>query len=252
RSPSPRWKRRLRMLAAARPQSLPCAPSHARPRLARRPARNRPPSTAQQAWPPPTEVFQPSRLVRCCITRWLAVVLAAIAFLWAAPARAQSIPSPPSSKPTAADEATAKKNFDSGLKLYGEGSFAEALIAFEQSYRRGGRPSALKNIAQCHRNLKHFVDAYDAYEQMLALHEAQLPAADKAAVRQALDELGVLTGTLEVVVRESGADIEIDGKGVGPSPMAKPKRVKVDPHKVRVSKAGFQPFEETVMIGSQE
>src|SRR5580765_6451960 len=120
--------------------------------------------------------------------RWVVVVVAAVALLWASSALGQSIPSPPASKPTPAEEATAKRNFDSGLKLYGEGSYAEALIAFEQSYRRGGRPSALKNIAQCHRNLKHFVDAYEAYEQMLALHEAQLSPADKTAVRQALEE----------------------------------------------------------------
>src|SRR5205085_7024696 len=91
--------------------------------------------------------------------RWVMTVLAALVLLFATPAYAQSIPSPPSGKPAAADEVTAKKNFESGLKLYGEGSYAEALIAFEQSYRVGGRPSALKNIAQCHRNLKHLGEA---------------------------------------------------------------------------------------------
>ncbi len=184
--------------------------------------------------------------------RWLLALVAALFVLVTTPAFAQSLPSPPAAKPSPADEATAKRNFESGLKLYGEGSYAEALIAFEQSYRLGGRPSALKNIAQCHRNLKHFVEAHEAYEQMLALHDAQLSAADKTAVKQALDELGVLTGTIEVTVNETGADIEIDGRSVGKSPMAKPKRVKVDPHTVRVSKAGFDPFEQQVNVGSQE
>jgi hypothetical protein len=188
------------------------------------------------------------------VMRWVVTVVATLVLLLAftGTSFAQSIPSPPSGKPTPADEATAKKNFESGLKLYGEGSFAEALIAFEQSYRIGGRPSALKNIAQCHRNLKHFVEAYEAYEQMLALHEAQLPAADKTAVKQALDELGVLTGTIEIVVSEAGADIEIDGKSVGQSPMSKPKRVKVEAHTVKVTKAGFERFEQSVNVGSQE
>jgi sulfur carrier protein ThiS len=184
--------------------------------------------------------------------RWVLVVLAALCLLFAAPAFAQSIPSPPTAKPSAADAATAKRNFESGLKLYGEGSYPEALIAFEQSYRLGGRPSALKNIAQCHRNLKHFVEAYEAYDQMLALHEAELSAADKTAVKQALEELGLLTGTLLVTVNETGADIEIDGKSVGASPMQKPKRVSVADHQVRVTKATFAPFEETVRVGSQE
>ena len=124
--------------------------------------------------------------------RWLGLLLAAIT-LFTTPAVAQSIPSAPTGKPTAADEATAKRNFESGLRLYGEGSYAEALIAFEQSYRLGGRASALKNIAQCHRNLKHFVEAYEAYEQMLAKHEAQISAADMVLPHAGMAPLPLLT-----------------------------------------------------------
>ncbi len=186
--------------------------------------------------------------------RWRAALLAALVLTSASPlAYAQSIPSPPAGKPSAADETTAKKSFESGLKLYGEGSFAEALIAFEQSYRLGGRPSALKNIAQCHRNLKHFVDAYDAYEQMLARHDALVSAVDKKAVQQALDELGVLTATIMVDVNEADAEVEIDGKSVGKSPMAKPKRVAATGgHTVRVTKPGFARVEQTFNLDSQQ
>jgi len=185
--------------------------------------------------------------------RWIGVVLAVLALLFTSHwAWAQSIPSPPTGKPSAADEASAKRNFESGLKLYGEGSFAEALIAFEQSYRVGGRPSALKNIAQCHRSLKHFVEAYEAYDQMLTLHEAQMSAADKTSVKQALDELGVLTGTIQVTANESDADVDIDGKNVAKTPMAKPKRVSVGSHTVRVTKPSFAANEQRVDVASQE
>lgn len=180
------------------------------------------------------------------------MVLAALVVLVVTPAWGQTIPSPPSAKPSAADEATAKKNFESGLKLYGEGSFGEALVAFEQSYRVGGRPSALKNVAQCHRNMKHFVEALEAYDALLERHEAQLPAGDKSAVKQALDELGVLTGSILVTVNEEGADIEIDGKSVAKSPMAKPKRVAVGSHSVRVTKPTFATNEQQVNVASQE
>src|SRR5262245_927235 len=97
------------------------------------------------------------------------------------------VPEAPGGKPSATDQVTAKKNFDSGLKLYGEGAYPEALVAFEASYRLGGRPSALKNVAQCHRNLKHFVDAYEAYEELLATHGTKLAPAEKKAVEQALE-----------------------------------------------------------------
>jgi hypothetical protein len=184
--------------------------------------------------------------------RWIFVVLAALGVFIATSAWGQSIPNPPAGKPSAADEAAAKKNFESGLKLFGEGSYGEALIAFEQSYRVGGRPSALKNVAQCHRNLKHFVEAHEAYEALVERHEAQLSAADKTAVRQALDELGVLTGTILVTVSEEGADIEIDGKPVAKSPMTKPKRVSVGSHSVRVTKPTMATNEQQVAVASQE
>jgi hypothetical protein len=188
--------------------------------------------------------------------RWLTTALAALVLLLACPAPfalAQAIPSPPAAKPTPADEATAKKNFESGLRLYGEGSYAEALIAFEQSYRLGGRPSALKNIAQCHRNLKHFVEAYEAYEQMLAKHDAQVAPAEKKAVQQALEELGVLTATVTVDVSAPDAEIEIDGKSVGRSPMKAPKRIAATgSHTLRVSKPGFTRVEQTFTVDSQQ
>ena len=185
--------------------------------------------------------------------RWLVTLLAVLTLLIGTPAFAQSIPSAPAGKPSTADEATAKKNFESGLRLYGEGSYAEALIAFEQSYRLGGRASALKNIAQCHRNLKHFVEAYEAYEQMLAKHDAQITPADKKAVQQALDELGVLTATVVVEVSEPDAEIEIDGKSVGRSPMSKPKRLAATGgHTLRVAKPGFTHVEQPFTVDSQQ
>jgi hypothetical protein len=184
-------------------------------------------------------------------TGWAPVLLCAVATLLARPAFAD-VPVGPSGAPRPEDEATAKRSFETGLKLYGEGAYAEALSAFETSYRLGGRPSALKNVAQCHRNLKQFVDAYDAYELLLNAHGDKLAPADKRAVAQALDELSVLTGTIAIGVSEAGADVELDGKNIGRSPLARAKRTSVGAHRVRVTKPGFEPFDSNVNVGSQE
>ena len=101
--------------------------------------------------------------------------------------------------------------------------------------------------------MKHFVEAYEAYEQMLAKHEAQIAPADKKAVQQALDELGVLTATVIVDVSEPDAEIELDGKSAGRSPMTKPKRVAATGgHTVRVSKPGFTHVEQPFTVDSQQ
>lgn len=183
--------------------------------------------------------------------RWLAAVVVAVALLFCRTALAD-VPSPPAGKPTPADEATAKKNFESALKLYGEGAYAEAQILFETSYKLSGRPSALKNVAQCQRSLKKFVESYETLEELLARHEAQVPAADKRAVQQAMEEIAVLTATIAVVVSQPDADVEIDGRPLGKSPLPKPKRVGVGAHHVKVTKAAFEPFEQDVSVASQE
>lgn len=168
--------------------------------------------------------------------------------------QAQKEPSPPAaSPPTAAqDLAEAKRHFEVGLKLYAEQAYREALGEFEASYRAGHRPSALKNIAQCHRDLKEFADAYEAYQRMLDGHAAQLSAVDTAIVKRALGELSVLSGTLKITVSEPDAAVELDGKPLDTSPLAAPKRVSLGEHTVRVTKTGFEPFEKGVTLGSEQ
>lgn len=164
------------------------------------------------------------------------------------PAAAQQPPPPPS----AATAAEGKRHFDVGLKLYADGAFAEALVEFQASYRLGARPSALKNVAQCHRDLKQYAEAYEAQELMLAAHAAQLKDPEKAAVGRALQELGELTGAVKVAASEGGADVEVDGRPIGATPLPRAKRVKLGAHKIRVTKSGFDPFEREITIASNQ
>lgn len=182
-----------------------------------------------------------SRAARCA-----SLALAIALVLLPAALHAQELPSPPASPPSAVDAAAARRNFESGLKLFGEQAYAEAAVAFEASYRLGGRPSALKNLAQAQRSARRFVLAYEAYEQLLALHEAALSPADRAAVLQAKEELAILTVSLTITVNEPGAAIELDGRPLGTSPLPKGKRVTVADHKIRCTKAGFEPFERSL------
>jgi hypothetical protein len=158
---------------------------------------------------------------------------------------------PPATPPNAEQAASAKKHFELGLKLYGESAYQEALTEFTESYRLGGRASALKNVAQCYRDLKRFVEAYEAYEQILALHDAQLKEPERVAVKKALEDLKLTTGTVKVSSTEPGADVKIDGKSIGSTPQPPVKRVGLGPHKVEVTKPGFEPFERQIEVASQ-
>jgi hypothetical protein len=141
---------------------------------------------------------------------------------------------------------------DLGAKLQSQRAFAEAAVAFEQAYRLGHDPRALLGAAQCYRSQHRVVVAYETYERVVAEHGAELSPQQKQNAQRALTELGTQTGSIVVNVSEPDADVELDGKGWGRTPMLKHHRVVSGAHVVRVTKAGFSVFEAEVSVGSGE
>jgi hypothetical protein len=150
--------------------------------------------------------------------------------------------------PTAADVASAKQLFAQGLKLYNEGSFREALADFQHANDLAPRASIQRNIAQCHRDLKDFAAAYDAYQVLLAKYGAAMTPADKRSVERAIDELALLTGSVRVGVTDAGASVALDGHDAGTTPLANPLRVSLGPHTVTIAKAGFETIQKEVKL----
>lgn len=164
-----------------------------------------------------------------------------------APSASASASAPPAT-PSTPEELEARRHFDVGLKLYKEKLYEAALVEFEQSYKVVPRPSALRNVAQCQRDLKRFADAYGAYERLLTVHATQMTPKELEAVKKAIKDLESVTGSIAFDVSESGASITVDGREVGPSPLTAPVRVDIGPHVVRVTKGGFEPFELNVKV----
>jgi hypothetical protein len=159
------------------------------------------------------------------------------------------IPAPAkAAAPTPADLASAKKLFEQGLKLYNEGSYREALAAFLHANDVSPRASIQRNIAQCHRDLKDFASAYDAYQTLLTKYGATMTPADKRSVQRAIDELAMLTGTVRVNVTDAGAAVAVDGHDAGTTPLAAPLRVNLGSHVVTVTKTGFETLQKEVKL----
>lgn len=160
-------------------------------------------------------------------------------------------PVPAAAQPAKQDPAAmaeAKKQFERGLKLYKEGLFREALSAFQLAKQASPRESIQRNIAQCHRELKEFAAAHDAYTELLDTYGAKMKTADVDVVKRALEELRILTGTVKVTVGEPGARVTIGEREVGTTPLAKPVRLNIGSYKVTVAKAGFNPISRQVEL----
>jgi hypothetical protein len=154
----------------------------------------------------------------------------------------------PAGAPTPAAVAEARRLFDTGLKLYGEGSYREALAAFLRANELAPRASIQRNIAQCNRDLKDFTGAYDAYQTLLGKYGATMSPAEKRPIQRAIDELAMLTGTVRIAVSDVGAAVSVDGHEAGVTPLAAPLRVNLGPHTVTVTKAGFEPIQREVKL----
>lgn len=157
-------------------------------------------------------------------------------------------PKPADAAPSASDAAEGKRHFLLGLELYKQQVFDAALAEFEQSYALGKRPTALRNVAQCHRELKQFAEAYDALERLLTVHASQLKDSEKTDIQAALGELAKVTATLSLSVSVAGAQVTVNGKDVGVSPLNGKLRLNVGAHKVRASKQGYDPAELDISL----
>ncbi len=151
----------------------------------------------------------------------------------------------------AADVAEAKRHYAVAEKLYAQAQYEPALSEYLTSHKLDpSKRSPLRNAADCQRKLNRFAEAYESYARLLEEHGPKLKPREKQGIVQEMSELAQLTGTVEIGSSEPGAEVTLDGAKLGLTPLAKPRRVAIAKHKVRVTKAGFEPFEAEVEVAS--
>jgi hypothetical protein len=150
---------------------------------------------------------------------------------------------------TAGADARAKAQtlLKEGARLYEQGALVPALEKFNQAYEEFPSPKLLFNIGQASRDLGHAVEAMDAFERFLA--EATDAPDDR--INEAKTSVATLEGKLgklKIECEVPGADIGLDGKLIGKSPL--PRLVWAQPgrHQVTAEKRGFLPAIEDVEV----
>ena len=116
--------------------------------------------------------------------------------------------------------AQAKKVFAEGQKLYTQGKYQPALARFEEAYALKPLPLLRYNAARCHERLGAPAPALRAYRDFLRLSPKapEREAVTKAMVelQKQLHERGVQQ--LLVLTEPPAAEVEVDGKPLGPAP----------------------------------
>ncbi|MGD0526847.1 MAG: PEGA domain-containing protein [Polyangiaceae bacterium] len=130
----------------------------------------------------------------------------------------------------AGDKATRSKDYAGALGHYQSANLASPSLR------------ALMGVADAFYGLGRPGEAYEAYNDAQTTYAGKLGPVEKALVAKRLKELSAVTGWLSIRIAEPGAQVELDGKPVGVSPVPVLIRVTSGGHDVRVTKAGFGAF----------
>jgi hypothetical protein len=165
---------------------------------------------------------------------------------WAAP-RPRAPARPPPKTPEQRD---AERHFQSGVALFKESKYAEALAEFERAYEISPQPLVLYNIAGCHRELSHYGEAVTYYRRVLADGNGKVKPERIAAARNELDAILTRIARVTVTVTPGldGVTLSLDG-----APLEKPEMPLILPpgeHKLVAHAAGRRDEERSLRLAS--
>ena len=135
--------------------------------------------------------------------------------------------------------AAAHEHFDRGLAASNEQHFGEAAEEFEAAYRLWPEFKVLYNIAKVNVALGRPVESVDAFESYLERGGAQIRPERIEEVRREIDAQMARIGTIVVRSSRDGAEVRVDGRLIGTTPLARPVRVGAGKHTVEALVAGL-------------
>ncbi|HEY3448591.1 MAG TPA: PEGA domain-containing protein [Myxococcales bacterium] len=116
-------------------------------------------------------------------------------------------------------EQAAAARYGQGVEHFKAGDMPAALVEFEAAYALLPRFEALFNIAVAHRKLGHYAAAHEAFTRYLADGAQKVPAERRDQVGEALAELDRHVAKVALEVVGGPAQLEVDGRKIGPSPV---------------------------------
>jgi hypothetical protein len=121
----------------------------------------------------------------------------------------------PPDKVPSSEQKDADRHFKSGVELYKEAKYTEALAEFERAYEISPHPLVLYNIAVCHRELSHYQQAVKFYRRFITEGKGQVPNAKLTVAQQELDGILARIARVTVTVSPDGATLLVDDQELG-------------------------------------
>jgi len=144
-------------------------------------------------------------------------------------------------------KARAQGLLSEGTAAYGRGDYATALDKFTAAYEIFPSPKLWFNIGQANRDLGRPVEAVAAFDRFLR-NAGDAPPETLAEARRSAAELKTKLGQIQVTCATDGAEITVDGKQVGSTPLGEMVWTTPGRHQVAVQHEGFSPAIEDVAV----
>jgi hypothetical protein len=139
-----------------------------------------------------------------------------------------------------------------GIRLRKANDHAGALELFRRAYQLAPGPKSAAQLGLCEMAVAQFVEAEAHLGEALRSSDPWVNQ-HRAALYDAINATKNFLGTLEVLGRPEGAEVEVDGRTVGRLPLPRPLRmISGRDVYVRVSAPGHEPVRRAVRIEPRE
>ncbi len=146
------------------------------------------------------------------------------------------------------DKALSLKHFKTGISYIKVDDYESAVGAFEKSMSLYPNKGALFNLANSYKALFRYQEAVDAFKRLKVEFGATLKKEMQEAIERNEQEIRNVTGGLEIRVDKDNADVTLDDKAVGKSPLKNSLILSPGEYKLSVVLNGYKPLERTVAV----
>ncbi len=157
------------------------------------------------------------------------VVVMAASAAHAAPRRPPAAPAPAAG--TEAARETARARLVEGVELLRQKQFAQALTKFDEAYALVPSPNIFYDRGLAYQGLGRDADALEAFDAFLA-HADHAPPGTREKATHERETLRARVATLAVTSDPPGAEISVDGRRRGVTPLSGALYIDAGPHEV--------------------
>ena len=152
----------------------------------------------------------------------------------------------------AKDKAKAKKLFKEGVSYFESGKHAQALEAFQKSYKLRPHWAIRFNLGLCYKELGMYTRAKTEFLGFLEEGGSDVNEATEAEVEKELAILSQIIAVIEIDINIDESEIWMDGKMFAKSPLQ--DKIELDPgsHLLTISKDGYETYEEEFILSKGE